>query len=156
MYGEGGVIGPEITGANRSSLEYLLGNMVTPSAVIQDAYKMHIVLTDDGRVYSGIPAGENERQLRLLPLLLPRCGGGALAVAAEPAIARFMLSSRGKFRRRGGEHTGGFLWHTSVNREGVRAVNALAPRGVPAKSPRGIGLSDADPATAASHWVLRH
>jgi putative heme-binding domain-containing protein len=65
MYGEGGVIGPEITGANRSSLEYLLGNIVTPSAVIQDAYKMHIVLTDDGRVYSGIPAGENERQLRL-------------------------------------------------------------------------------------------
>ena len=26
---------------------------------------MHIVVTDDGRVYSGIPASENERQLRL-------------------------------------------------------------------------------------------
>lgn len=26
---------------------------------------MHIVLTEDGRVYSGIPAEENERQLKL-------------------------------------------------------------------------------------------
>lgn len=46
-------------------MEYLLGNILTPSAIIQDAYKMHIVLTDDGRIYSGIPAGENERQLKL-------------------------------------------------------------------------------------------
>lgn len=65
LYGDGGVVGPDITGANRSNIEYLLGNILTPSAEIQDAYKMHLVLTDDGRVYSGIPAGENERQLRL-------------------------------------------------------------------------------------------
>ena len=38
---------------------------MTPSAIIQDAYKMHIVLTQDGRIYSGIPAAENERQLKL-------------------------------------------------------------------------------------------
>jgi putative membrane-bound dehydrogenase-like protein len=65
MYGQGGAIGPEITGANRRNLEYLLGNVLTPSAIIQDNYKMHMVLTDDGRVYSGIPANENDRQLRL-------------------------------------------------------------------------------------------
>ncbi|MCA9084368.1 MAG: c-type cytochrome, partial [Planctomycetaceae bacterium] len=65
LFGEGGVIGPDITGANRSSLEYLLGNILTPSAIIQDAYRMQIVLTDDGRVFSGIPASENDRQLRL-------------------------------------------------------------------------------------------
>ncbi len=65
MYGHGGVIGPDITGANRSNLEYLLGNILTPSAIIQDAYKMHIVLTEDGRVYSGIPSEENDRSLKL-------------------------------------------------------------------------------------------
>jgi len=65
LYGEGGAIGPELTGANRSNLEYLLGNILTPSAVIQDAYRMHIVLDEGGRTYSGIPADENERQLRL-------------------------------------------------------------------------------------------
>ncbi len=65
MFGHGGNIGPDITGANRTNLEYLLGNILTPSAIIQDDYKMHIILTDDGRIYSGIPASENERQLRL-------------------------------------------------------------------------------------------
>ncbi|MGD9857175.1 MAG: c-type cytochrome, partial [Planctomycetaceae bacterium] len=65
LHGLGGVIGPDITGANRSNLEYLLGNILTPSAVIQDAYRMHLVVTNDGRVWSGIPAEENDRQLRL-------------------------------------------------------------------------------------------
>lgn len=65
MYGHGGNIAPDITGANRTNLEYLLGNILTPSAIIQDDYKMHIILTDDGRIYSGIPAEENERQLKL-------------------------------------------------------------------------------------------
>jgi putative membrane-bound dehydrogenase-like protein len=65
LHGRGGNIGPDITGANRTNLEYLLGNILTPSAIIQDAYKMHIVLTDDGRIYSGVPAEENKRQLKL-------------------------------------------------------------------------------------------
>jgi putative heme-binding domain-containing protein len=65
LHGSGGEIGPELTGANRGNLEYLLGNILTPSAVIQDAYRMQVVLLDDGRVYSGIPAEENEHQLRL-------------------------------------------------------------------------------------------
>ncbi len=65
LHGHGGTTGPDITGANRTNLEYLLGNILTPSAVIQDAYRMHIVVTESGRVYSGIPAGEDKRQLRL-------------------------------------------------------------------------------------------
>ncbi len=65
LYTDGGLIGPDITGANRPSLDYLLGNILTPSAEIQDAYKMQIILTEDGRIYSGIPAEENDRQLRL-------------------------------------------------------------------------------------------
>ncbi len=65
MYGLGGEVGPDITGANRSNLEYLLSNIITPSAIIQDAYKMHMILTNDGRIYSGIPAEENDRQLKL-------------------------------------------------------------------------------------------
>ncbi len=55
LHGYGGEVGPDITGANRTNLEYLLSNIVTPSAIIQDAYKMHIVLMEDGRILSGIP-----------------------------------------------------------------------------------------------------
>ena len=65
LYGEGGVVGPEITGANRSNLEYILGNVLTPSAEIQDAYKMTILLTDEGRTYSGIVVGETDRVVSL-------------------------------------------------------------------------------------------
>ena len=65
LHGYGGSTGPDITGANRGNLEYLLSNILTPSAIIQDAYRMHIVLTEDGRIYSGIPVEENERQLKL-------------------------------------------------------------------------------------------
>jgi len=65
LHGSGGEIGPELTGANRGNLEYLLSNILTPSAVIQDAYRMQVVLLEDGRVYSGIPAEENEHQLKL-------------------------------------------------------------------------------------------
>lgn len=78
LYGEGGVVGPEITGANRSNLEYLLGNVLTPSAEIQDAYKMTLILTDEGRTYSGIVVGETNRQVSLRvagqeqPVLIPK------------------------------------------------------------------------------------
>ena len=65
IYGKGGEIGPDITGANRTNLDYVLGNILTPSAVIQDAYRMHLIFTFDGQAYSGIPASEDERYLRL-------------------------------------------------------------------------------------------
>jgi putative heme-binding domain-containing protein len=65
LYGEGGRIGPEITGANRTNLDYLLGNILTPSSDIQDSYRMQLVLMDSGRMYSGIPASEDRWQLSL-------------------------------------------------------------------------------------------
>lgn len=78
LYGEGGSVGPEITGANRSNLEYILGNVLTPSAEIQDAYKMTIILTDEARIYSGIVVGETDRHVSLRvagqdePVLVPK------------------------------------------------------------------------------------
>lgn len=65
LYGEGGNVGPDLTGANRTDINYLLGNILTPSAVINDDYKMTMVFTNDGQVYSGILANEDRRQLQL-------------------------------------------------------------------------------------------
>jgi cytochrome c553 len=53
MYGEGGSLGPDLTGSNRSNLDYLLFNVLNPSGEIQDDYKMVEVTTRDGRTYSG-------------------------------------------------------------------------------------------------------
>ncbi|WP_247236874.1 PVC-type heme-binding CxxCH protein [Telluribacter sp. SYSU D00476] len=65
MYGEGGIMGPELTGSNRANLDYLLGNILDPSGEIQDDYKMVVVTTRDGRTYVGNVAKETERQLTL-------------------------------------------------------------------------------------------
>jgi len=65
MYGEGGQVGPDITGSNRTNLDYLLSNILNPSEEVQDAYKLVAVTTHDGRTYLGIISGESERQVTL-------------------------------------------------------------------------------------------
>ena len=65
MYEEGGNIGPDLTGSNRTNLDYILSNMLNPSEVIQDDYKMVIVTTRDGRTYLGNIIAENDRQVTL-------------------------------------------------------------------------------------------
>ena len=65
MYGDGGTIGPDITGSNRGNLENLLSNVVTPNADVPDAYRMVHVTTRDGRSFAGNVAAETERQLTL-------------------------------------------------------------------------------------------
>lgn len=65
MYGEGGIIGPELTGSNRANLDYLLGNILDPSGEIQDDYKMVVITTRDGRTYVGNVAKETDRQVTI-------------------------------------------------------------------------------------------
>src|SRR5207248_11461557 len=54
LYGEGGTIGPDLTGSNRSDLDYLLSNIIDPSAEVAQDYRMSVVRTKDDRVITGI------------------------------------------------------------------------------------------------------
>lgn len=65
MFGEGGIVGPDLTGSNRTNTDYILSNVLNPSDVIQDNYKMVVVTTRDGRTYSGNVVGESVRQITL-------------------------------------------------------------------------------------------
>lgn len=65
MHGAGGDIGPDITGSNRTNLDYLLANILEPGADIQDDYKMVVITTRDGRTYAGNISSENNQQLTL-------------------------------------------------------------------------------------------
>jgi putative heme-binding domain-containing protein len=65
MYGEGGAIGPDLTGSNRANRDYLLFNVLNPSGEVQDAYKMVVITTRDGRTLSGNIAAETARQVTL-------------------------------------------------------------------------------------------
>lgn len=65
MYGEGGKIGPDLTGSNRHDLGYLLENILDPGALVSADYRMTLLTLDDGRVLSGVVAAEDERTLTL-------------------------------------------------------------------------------------------
>ena len=65
LYGLGGKVGPDLTGSNRSDLDYLLSNIVDPSAVMAKEYRPTIVATNDGRVLSGLVKGEDDKTLTL-------------------------------------------------------------------------------------------
>jgi putative membrane-bound dehydrogenase-like protein len=65
MYGEGGTIGPDLTGSNRANLEYLLFNVLNPNGDVPDAYKMVVVTLRDGRTFSGNVIADNDRTITM-------------------------------------------------------------------------------------------
>jgi putative heme-binding domain-containing protein len=71
MYGSGGRIGPDLTGSGRADLDYLLENIVDPSAVVAPDYRVTLVTLKDGRVLSGALAVQTARTLTLRQMTEP-------------------------------------------------------------------------------------
>ena len=65
LFGEGKKIAPDLTGAQRSNLNYLLENIVDPSATVSKNFKLSIVLLEDGRVLNGVVVGQTEKTLTI-------------------------------------------------------------------------------------------
>ncbi len=61
----GANLGPNLTGSGRANLDYLLENIVDPSAVVPADYKLSTVTLKDGRVLSGFISAKNEQTLTL-------------------------------------------------------------------------------------------
>lgn len=59
LFDAGGKIGPELTGAQRADLDYVLTNVVDPSAVVGGDFRVSVFATADGRILSGIVKGED-------------------------------------------------------------------------------------------------
>jgi putative membrane-bound dehydrogenase-like protein len=59
LFDEGGAIGPDITGSNRTNLDYLLHNILEPNAEIPNAYRTAMVELQNGRVLAGIISAED-------------------------------------------------------------------------------------------------
>jgi putative membrane-bound dehydrogenase-like protein len=66
LYGTGGKVGPDITGSNRGNLDYLLENVLDPSAVIPNEYKATVIALKDGRTLTGIVRGETPAALTVV------------------------------------------------------------------------------------------
>lgn len=65
LFGEGAKIAPDLTGAQRNNVNYLLENIVDPSATVSENFKLSIVLLEDGRVLNGVLLGSTEKTLTL-------------------------------------------------------------------------------------------
>ena len=68
LYGEGAKIGPDLTGSGRANLDYLLENIVEPSAVVSAEYRLSDVTMKDGRELAGIVKARTGRTLTLRTL----------------------------------------------------------------------------------------
>lgn len=60
FFDAGGAIGPNITGSQRTNLDYLLETILDPSAAVSRDFQMHIVETSGGRVISGLIVNETD------------------------------------------------------------------------------------------------
>ncbi len=65
LFGEGQTIGPDLTGSNRTNLEYLLMNIVDPSSVVPKQFTTSIVVLKDGRVLTGVIVGQTESTMNV-------------------------------------------------------------------------------------------
>ena len=87
MYGEGGKIGPDLTGSNRANLDYILLNSVDPSYDVPEGYKMVLIQTVDGRLINGVVAEEDARRVVLKTVEQPQ-----VVIAKEDIEARKISS----------------------------------------------------------------
>ncbi len=64
---EGGIIGPDLTGYDRSNLSYMLLQVVDPSADIREGYVNYLIHTKDGRTLSGFLTERTDNGLTVQP-----------------------------------------------------------------------------------------
>jgi putative membrane-bound dehydrogenase-like protein len=66
LFGEGNKVGPDLTGADRKNLAFLLTSIVDPSAVIRAEYLAYNVETTDGRSLFGLIVESTPKVITLL------------------------------------------------------------------------------------------
>ncbi|MCS6851000.1 MAG: c-type cytochrome [Gemmataceae bacterium] len=65
LYGHGGDIGPDLTGAHRDNLDYLLENIVDPAANVSADFRLTQAVLVDGRVLNGIIKAQTPQTVTL-------------------------------------------------------------------------------------------
>ena len=58
-------MGPDLSGAGRDNLDYLLENIVDPSAVVSADFRMSVFKLKDGRVLNGLVSAKTDRSITL-------------------------------------------------------------------------------------------
>jgi putative heme-binding domain-containing protein len=65
LFGEGGKIGPDLTGSQRTNPEYILTKVLDPNAVVPGDYRVTVLTTKSGRVVTGVVKEDTGKVLAL-------------------------------------------------------------------------------------------
>jgi putative membrane-bound dehydrogenase-like protein len=65
LYDAGGDVGPDLTGGDRANVDYILENVLDPSAAVSRDYTITNVATSDGRLIAGIIREQNDASLSI-------------------------------------------------------------------------------------------
>lgn len=60
LFDAGGNIGPDITGSQRTNIDYLLENLIDPNAAVSKDFQMEVIETAAGRVVTGLVISESD------------------------------------------------------------------------------------------------
>ncbi len=63
LFDSGKNIGPNLTGSNRDSIDYLLVNIISPSSVVPNQYKISTILLESGQVLNGVVVSKTDRSV---------------------------------------------------------------------------------------------
>ena len=80
----GGFVGPDLTDVGkRANREYLLESLIEPSAKIVKGFETLVIVTDDGRIFSGTFVSDDGRTLVVAPP-----AGGKVEIAVDKIAER--------------------------------------------------------------------
>ena len=65
LFDEGAALGPDLTGSGRQNRDYLLANIIDPSAVVPKNFQLTIVTLADGQTLAGLIAAQDAATLTL-------------------------------------------------------------------------------------------
>ena len=63
LFGSGKSAGPDLTGGNRRNLDYVLENILDPSATVAADFRMSVFEMKDGRIINGVVVEKSEKTL---------------------------------------------------------------------------------------------
>jgi putative heme-binding domain-containing protein len=97
LFDTGGKVGPDLTGSNRADLDYILSNVLDPSALIGKDYVAHVIATTDGRVLTGLIRAEDKGTITLVTanetVTLPKTEVEARRSSDQSMMAEDLLKS---------------------------------------------------------------
>jgi len=95
LFGEGGTVGPELTGSDRSNLDYFLENVLDPGATVGGDFQLSNVALKDGRLISGIIRSQDTSALTIQTanetLVVPRADVEEVATTRDSMMPEGLI-----------------------------------------------------------------